>query len=93
MGISEVEPRGSSRKVCAVAEGSVDIHPRFGPTCLWDTAAGTAVAREAGCKVVSLEGEPLGYDLADAIKHHGFLVYPSSIPPELIYESLQPAAD
>ena len=32
-----------------VAEGEADIYPRFGPTMEWDTAAGHAIAIEAGC--------------------------------------------
>lgn len=39
---------GSSLKFCFVAEGKVDVYPRFGPTMEWDTAAGHAVALAAG---------------------------------------------
>jgi 3'(2'), 5'-bisphosphate nucleotidase len=51
----EVEflPMGSSLKICLVAEGRVDLYPRFGPTMEWDTAAAHAIAREAGCKVLA----------------------------------------
>ena len=41
--------RGSALKICMVAEGTADVYPRFGPTMEWDTAAGHAVAIEAGC--------------------------------------------
>ncbi len=41
--------RGSSLKICMVAEGKADIYPRFGPTMEWDIAAGHAIAIEAGC--------------------------------------------
>ncbi len=74
LGIQETVPHGSSLKMCAVAEGAADIYPRLGPTHLWDTAAGTAVAREAGCHVIALDGRPLGYDLAHGLKHPGFVV-------------------
>jgi 3'(2'), 5'-bisphosphate nucleotidase len=74
MGITETTPCGSSLKICAVAEGLADVYPRFGPTCLWDTAAGTAIATVAGCSVVDLSGQPLRYELADGLKHPGFLV-------------------
>jgi 3'(2'), 5'-bisphosphate nucleotidase len=40
VGITNVVPHGSSLKICAVADGTADIYPRFGPTCLWDIAAG-----------------------------------------------------
>ena len=34
---------GSSLKFCRIAEGGLDLYPRFGPTCEWDTAAGQAI--------------------------------------------------
>ncbi|MGC9313371.1 MAG: 3'(2'),5'-bisphosphate nucleotidase CysQ [Sediminispirochaetaceae bacterium] len=42
---------GSSIKFCLVAEGAADIYPRFHQTMEWDTAAGDAVCRAAGCRV------------------------------------------
>lgn len=47
--------RGSSLKFCTLAEGGADIYPRFGPTMEWDTGAGHAVARFAGCTVYQVE--------------------------------------
>ncbi len=60
--------------MCAVAEGAADLYPRLGPTRLWDTAAGTAVATEAGCDVVALDGTPRRYDLASGLVRPGFVV-------------------
>lgn len=40
--------KGSSIKICLVAEGIADEYPRFGPTMEWDTAAGHAIASAAG---------------------------------------------
>src|SRR5688572_63843 len=40
--------KGSSLKLCLVAEGSADIYPRFAPTMEWDTAAGHAVVIGSG---------------------------------------------
>ncbi len=48
---------GSSLKFCLMAEGKADIYPRFGPTMEWDTAAGHAIARAAGCSVKILDSE------------------------------------
>ena len=79
LGVAETISHGSSIKICAVAEGAADIYPRHGPTCLWDTAAGAAVAVEAGCDVVDLDGKPLTYDPADGIRKAGFMVYPKGI--------------
>ncbi len=74
LGVTETLPRGSSLKMCAVAEGAADLYPRLGPTMLWDTAAGAAIAVEAGCDVVGLDGRPLRYELAAGLVHQGFLV-------------------
>lgn len=40
--------KGSSLKLCMVAEGIADIYPRLAPTMEWDTGAADAVVREAG---------------------------------------------
>jgi len=59
---------GSSLKICSVAEGSADIYPRFAPTMEWDTAAGHAIARAAGCKVCQVdEKTPLIYNKEDLL--------------------------
>ena len=79
LGITDTVSHGSSIKICAVAEGKADIYPRHGPTCLWDTAAGSAIAIEAGCRVIDLEGEPLSYNPADGLKRPGFIVYPRTV--------------
>jgi len=42
---------GSSIKLCLVADGSARVYPRLAPTMEWDTAAGHAVAKFAGCTV------------------------------------------
>lgn len=54
---------GSSLKICLVAEGSADVYPRFAPTMEWDTAAGHAIAKAAGCEVYHIdEKTPLSYN-------------------------------
>lgn len=54
---------GSSLKICLVAEGKADIYPRLGPTMEWDTAAGQAIAENAGCRVLVWDTrEPLAYN-------------------------------
>jgi 3'(2'), 5'-bisphosphate nucleotidase len=52
---------GSSLKFCLVAEGKADLYPRMGTTMQWDTAAGDAVLRAAGGKVVTVDGAPFRY--------------------------------
>ncbi len=56
---------GSSLKFCLVACGEADVYPRFGRTMEWDTAAGDAVLRAAGGKVVTVDGAPLRYGKRD----------------------------
>jgi len=48
----EIVSKGSSLKLCLIAEGKADIYPRFGPTSEWDTAAGHAIINGSGGKVV-----------------------------------------
>lgn len=51
----------SSIKFCLVAEGRVDLYPRFSPTSEWDTAAGHAIVRAAGGRVHDQTGVELRY--------------------------------
>lgn len=44
--------KGSSLKLCMVAEGTADCYPRFAPTMEWDTAAGHAICEHAGFEVI-----------------------------------------
>ena len=44
--------KGSSLKLCMVAEGSADCYPRFAPTMEWDTAAGQGVCIYAGFDLI-----------------------------------------
>ena len=59
----EMVSMGSSLKLCLVAEGVADVYPRFAPTMEWDTGAGDAIARTAGCVVTEKdEVTPLRYN-------------------------------
>lgn len=59
--IADFASMGSSLKFCLVAEGGADLYPRFGRTMEWDTAAGDAVLRAAGGRVLDMDGMPLSY--------------------------------
>ena len=55
--------KGSSLKLCMVAEGSADIYPRLAPTMEWDTAAADAIVRESGKMTYQFEtNSPLVYN-------------------------------
>ena len=59
---------GSSLKLCLVAEGKANIYPRTGPTMEWDTAAGQAIAENAGCMVLQYDtNKPLIYNKEDLL--------------------------
>lgn len=66
--------KGSSLKLCLVAEGLADIYPRFGPTSEWDTAAAQCVVEQAGGIVVDLDFQPIRYNAKDDILNPFFLV-------------------
>jgi len=61
LGAIEARDVGSSLKFCLVAEAAVDVYPRLGPTCIWDTAAGHALVVAAGGRVCQMDGAPLRY--------------------------------
>ena len=65
---------GSSLKFCLVAEGKVDLYPRFGPTSEWDTAAAQCVVEQAGGLVTDLAFEPLRYNTRESLLNPEFLV-------------------
>ena len=59
----EIISKGSSLKICMVAEGSADVYPRFGPTMEWDTGAGQAISLAAGKNVTLADHKtPLKYN-------------------------------
>ncbi|MCR9172300.1 MAG: 3'(2'),5'-bisphosphate nucleotidase CysQ [bacterium] len=60
--------KGSSLKLCMVAEGSADAYPRFAPTMEWDTAAGQAICNHSGCTVINWDTkQPLLYNRAELL--------------------------
>ena len=60
--VKDMKSAGSSLKFCLVASGEADLYPRLGRTMEWDTAAGDAVLRGAGGKVVRFDDHtPLTY--------------------------------
>ena len=63
MGEIELVAQGSSLKFCRIAEGTLDVYPRLGPTSEWDTAAGQCVLEAAGGALLAADsGEPFHYN-------------------------------
>ena len=54
-GSIHVISKGSSLKLCMVAEGTASIYPKFGPTMEWDTAAGHALVKAVGKNVFQID--------------------------------------
>lgn len=52
--IKTIKKYGSALKLCRLAEGEVDVYPRFNGTKEWDTAAGHIIANEGGCKLIDV---------------------------------------
>jgi 3'(2'), 5'-bisphosphate nucleotidase len=73
--MGEVEPlsMGSSLKFCRIAEGSLDVYPRFAPTSEWDTAAGQAILEAAGGVVLNLDGSPFRYNTKESLLNPHFI--------------------
>lgn len=66
--------KGSSLKLCMVAEGLADRYPRFAPTMEWDTAAGQAICMAAGFDVIDMEtGVTMRYN-REQLLNNWFLV-------------------
>ncbi|MDO5656499.1 MAG: 3'(2'),5'-bisphosphate nucleotidase CysQ [Flavobacteriaceae bacterium] len=59
VGVESIETvsSGSSLKICMIADGSADVYPRYAPTMEWDVAAGHAICRAAGVKILQAGSE------------------------------------
>lgn len=72
---SEVLGCGSSLKFCRIAEGGMDLYPRFGPTSEWDTAAGQAILEAAGGAVLDPKGRAFRYNQRDTLLNGDFVAF------------------
>jgi len=70
--IKEKTSKGSSLKICLVAEGKAELYFRSGPTWEWDTAAGHAILLGAGGYFVNKDKSPLIYN-KELPKNFGFI--------------------
>ena len=77
----EVVSKGSSLKICMVAEGAAHVYPRTGPTMEWDTAAADAVVTAAGGVLLDAsDGAPLTYNKADLRNPHFVVAWSDEVP-------------
>ena len=76
--IKEKLSKGSSLKICMIAEGAAEIYFRSGPTWEWDTAAGHAILLGAGGSFINKDRSELLYN-KEILKHNGFIASSSSI--------------
>ena len=73
IGDSETIGLGSSLKFCRIAEGSLDVYPRFGPTSEWDTAAAQCVLEAAGGAVLAPDGRAFRYNRRETLLNGDFI--------------------
>jgi 3'(2'), 5'-bisphosphate nucleotidase len=66
---------GSALKSCLVAEGKIDLYPRFGPTCEWDTAAAQILVEEAGGRLTDTHMQPLRYNTRPTLINPDFFAF------------------
>lgn len=64
---------GSAIKFGLLAEGRLDLYPRFAPTAEWDTAAGQCLVEAVGGAVLGLDGEPLRYNRRPQLVNTDFI--------------------
>jgi len=68
----------SSLKMCLMAEGKIDLHPRLSPISQWDTAAAQGVLEGAGGLLLEAQtGEPLNYSAKEDLLNPGFIALPA----------------
>ena len=66
--------KGSSLKICVLADKKADIYPRFGPTSEWDIAAADAVLRSRGGGIFQIDNQkPLEYGKKNSILNPMFI--------------------
>ncbi len=73
IGRTESIGMGSSLKFCQLAEGAMDVYPRFAPTSEWDTASGQAILEAAGGALLDPQGRPFRYNRRDSLLNGDFI--------------------
>ena len=72
----EIIEKGSSLKLCALADNKADIYPRFGPTSEWDIAAGHAILNAYGGNISQMANtKDLRYSKEESILNPAFVAF------------------
>ena len=66
--------KGSSLKMCLIAEGEADLYPRLAPTSEWDTGAAQIIVEEAGGQLVKTDFSVLEYNTKESLLNPHFFV-------------------
>lgn len=68
---------GSALKFFDLAQGKIDIYPRFAPTMEWDIAAGHAIYEVLGGKIIAVDtNQPLKYNKENLVNPHFIICKP-----------------
>ena len=80
--------KGSSLKLCMIADSKANLYIRFGTTMEWDIAAGHSILQTANAKLISLEKNDICEFLYGKknFKNGAFIAYSSSVDLDLIKE-------
>lgn len=67
--------KGSSLKMCMVAEGTANVYPKIGKTMEWDSAAGHAIVKASGKNIFLLDMKTeLTYNKDDLLNPHFIVI-------------------
>jgi 3'(2'), 5'-bisphosphate nucleotidase len=83
----EIISKGSSLKICSLADNEADFYPRFGPTSEWDIAAADAFLRSRGGEILKAGNfTSLEYGKPDSILNPFFFCFRN----ELVKQKIMP---
>ena len=69
----QTQAMGSALKFMELAQGNAHGYCRYGPTCLWDLAAGAAIVQGAGGWVSDWNGQPIRFSSNHSARNPSFV--------------------
>ena len=83
--IEDIKQFGSSLKLCKIAEGEIDVYPRYIESKEWDIAAAHCILNEAGCEIIDLVSKkPVIYN-KENIPNNSFIAASKAMISTYIY--------